>query len=169
MSQHPVNCQQGGWRDATGCSASCGGGSLTQVADIYVQSANGMCCSGDACNFNNSLFKLALCLLSIQVAPHVVPPVVLWDAISKHAMLVYFCSYVDELVFVVLHSLSCCVCECRTAPQACQDTPGWQNGHGFNCVSYAQHGWCSNRGFSGGQEWTGRSGGPGIFYLSSVI
>merc|ERR1719362_2553732 len=34
------------------------------------------------------------------------------------------------------------------------DNPGWQNGEGYDCSSYAQR-WCENGGFKAGQEWTG--------------
>jgi len=42
------------------------------------------------------------------------------------------------------------------APTTCPttgDTPGWTNGYGYDCASYASR-WCANGGARSGQEWT---------------
>eukprot|EP00747_Dinoflagellata_sp_TGD_P027157 gnl/TRDRNA2_/TRDRNA2_132432_c0_seq2.p1 gnl/TRDRNA2_/TRDRNA2_132432_c0~~gnl/TRDRNA2_/TRDRNA2_132432_c0_seq2.p1 ORF type:complete len:263 (+),score=26.24 gnl/TRDRNA2_/TRDRNA2_132432_c0_seq2:62-850(+) len=37
---------------------------------------------------------------------------------------------------------------------ACKDTPGFTNGSGHGCASYAKHKWCANGGASRGKAWT---------------
>ena len=44
----------------------------------------------------------------------------------------------------------------------CVDTVGWVNLAGASCVQYASNGWCANKRFATGFEWTGKYMGPGI-------
>jgi hypothetical protein len=49
------------------------------------------------------------------------------------------------------------VCQADPHSAAVVDTPGWSNGHNFDCAGYATKGRCANGGFKPGQEWTGGS------------
>ena len=41
---------------------------------------------------------------------------------------------------------------------ACTDTASWTNNYAYTCVDYATRGWCANRDFTVGSEWTGKVG-----------
>lgn len=44
-----------------------------------------------------------------------------------------------------------------TPTEACEDTPGFVNGHGHGCANYEKH-WCANGAARQGKEWTLGSG-----------
>eukprot|EP00808_Paulinella_micropora_P021583 g19910.t1 len=43
------------------------------------------------------------------------------------------------------------------SPGTCKDTDGWLNSQGYSCAGYASQNWCTNGGFTAGNEWTGGS------------